>query len=69
MRLVNIIGRNVKRRRERRGWTQAELAAKVHIHRTSLARPEAGGKRPSWALLNRLARALQIRPGRLLDRE
>ncbi len=67
MRLVKVIGRNLKRRRERQGWTQARLAAKVGIHRISLARLEAGGKGPSWALLERLARALRVKPGRLLD--
>ena len=67
MRLVKIIGQNVKRRRERRGWTQAKLAAKVRIHRISLARLEAGGKGPSWGLLERLAHALRVKPGRLLD--
>jgi transcriptional regulator with XRE-family HTH domain len=67
MRLVKIIGQNVKRRRKRAGWTQAELAAKVRIHRISLARLEAGGKGPSWALLERLSRALGVKPGRLLD--
>jgi len=65
--LVKRIGQNVKRRRERRGWTQAELASKIGIHRISVARLEAGGKGPSWALLERLARALRVKPGRLLD--
>ena len=67
MRLVKLIGRNVKRRREGRGWTQAELAAKIRIHRISLARLEAGGKGPSWALVERLARALRVKPSRLLE--
>ena len=67
MALVKRIGRNVKRRRERLGWTQAALAAKVGIHRISLARLEGGGTGPSWALLERLARALGVKPGRLLD--
>jgi len=67
MRLVKLIGQNIKRRRERHGWTQAELATKVGIHRISLARLEAGGKGPSWALLERLARAFGVKPGRLLD--
>jgi len=43
---MTTIGRNIKRRRERQGWSQAELAGKVGIHRTSLARLEAGGKGP-----------------------
>jgi len=67
MRLVKLIGRNIKHRRERHGWTQAGLAAKVGIHRISLARLEAGTKGPSWSLLERLARALHVKPGRLLD--
>jgi transcriptional regulator with XRE-family HTH domain len=67
MRLVKRIGRNVKRRRERQGWTQAELAAKVGVHRITIARLEGGGKGPSWALLERLARVLRVKPGRLLD--
>ncbi len=65
--LVTRIGRNIKRRRERQGWTQATLAAKVRIHRISLARLEAGSKGPSWNLLERLGRAFGVKPGRLLD--
>jgi transcriptional regulator with XRE-family HTH domain len=67
MPLVKMIGQNVKRRRERLGWTQGELADKVGIHRISVARIEAGAKGPSWSLFERLARALRVKPGRLLD--
>jgi DNA-binding XRE family transcriptional regulator len=65
--LVETIGRNVKRQRERRAWTQERLAVKAGIHRVSLARIEAGTKTPSLDLLARLARALRVKPGRLLD--
>ena len=65
--LVETIGRNVQRRRERRGWTQEELAARVGLHRVSLAQIERGRSRPSLDMLERLARALRVKPGRLLD--
>jgi transcriptional regulator with XRE-family HTH domain len=61
------IGRNVARRRARRGWTQAALAARVRLHRVSLAQIERGTSRPSLQTLERLARALGVKPGRLLD--
>ncbi len=42
---VTTIGRNIKRRRERQGWSQAELAGKVGIHRISFAPTRGRGPR------------------------
>jgi putative transcriptional regulator len=67
MSLVGRIGQNVHRLRERRGLTQAELAARVGVHRVTVAALEGGRKAPSLELLEQLARVLRVRPGRLLD--
>lgn len=42
---MSAIGEVVKRLREERGWTQAELAVKVGMDRTNLARRETGQTR------------------------
>ena len=59
-RLAHHIGAQIKRLRERRGWTQTALADKVDLHRVSLAQLERGAKRPSLDMLERLAKALDI---------
>ena len=58
---------NVKRHRTRRKMTQAELAAEVGVHRIYVAQIEAGTKVPSIATLEKLARALRVKPARLLE--
>ena len=65
--LVKVIGRNVKRERQRRGWTQAALARRAGVHRVSLAQIERAAKGPSLEMLARLARAFHVKPSRLLD--
>ena len=65
--LVDYIGRNIQRWRRRRGLTQETLARRAGLHRVSLAQVERGASRPSLELVLRLARALRIRAGRLLD--
>lgn len=64
---MKIIGQNVKRLRQRRGWTQEALARKTGLHRVSLAQIERGAKGPSLEMLERLAGAFRVKPGRLLD--
>ena len=59
-RLAEHIGAQIKRLRERHGWTQAALAEKVGLHRVSLAHLERGAKRPSLDMLEKLADVLNI---------
>ena len=61
------LGMNVKRIRERRGWTQAALADKADMHRVYLAQIEAGTKIPSIPALEKLAKALKVKVGSLLE--
>jgi transcriptional regulator with XRE-family HTH domain len=50
----------IKRLREGRDLTQAELAAKAKVHRVYVAQIEARTKTPSLAVLERIAKALRV---------
>ena len=57
----------IARYRKRRKMTQAALAQKVGVHRIYLAQIEGGTKIPSLATLDKLAKALGVKAGRLLE--
>ena len=60
-------GMRLKKLREARDWTQAELAEKVGVARNTIALLEIGQRRPSLALLERLAKVLKVKVGELLE--
>jgi transcriptional regulator with XRE-family HTH domain len=60
-------GEVLKKARERRKLTQAALAERVGVHQVSIARLESGSRRPSMAMLQRLAKALGVRMTALLE--
>jgi XRE family aerobic/anaerobic benzoate catabolism transcriptional regulator len=66
-RLLHDLGREVRVRRRRRGWTLKEAAAVSGLSTRFLADVEAGRGNISVARLADLARALGCRPGELLD--
>lgn len=51
----------LKRFRERRGFTQAQLASRIGVHRVTIATWETGRYRPSIEALPRLAKALNVK--------
>jgi transcriptional regulator with XRE-family HTH domain len=61
------LGVTLKRLRERRGMTQEALAKAAGVHRVYVAQIEAQTKVPSVTTLEKLARALKVKPGRLLE--
>ncbi len=61
------VGRNVKKFRVRKGWSQEDLAFEADFHRTYISGIERGVRNPTVAVIARLAEALGVRPGRLLD--
>jgi transcriptional regulator with XRE-family HTH domain len=65
--LMERLGRNVKKRRLARGWTQRELAERVGIGQVYVAQIEAASREVSLTMLGKLAKALRVKPGRLLD--
>ncbi len=53
--------------REKKGWTQEELAEKASVERSYLTKLETGDKvNPSLAVLKRLAKALRVGVEKLL---
>src|SRR2546423_15720850 len=54
------LGRRLRERREARGWTQAELAAKCELHRTFIGSVERGERNVSVLNLRRIAAALRM---------
>ncbi len=57
----------IKERREARGWSQQKLAAEAGISREYLARLETGRQDPRVSVLMKLAKALGVKVGRLLE--
>ena len=60
-------GRVLKKARERRKLTQQALADKVGVRQETIARLESGTRQPSMDLLHRLAKALKVKIGDLLE--
>ncbi len=57
----------LKRLREQRGLTQEALAQKAGISRAYLARLEMGRHDPHLSRLRKLAKALGVKVGRLVE--
>jgi len=64
---VERLGKRIKAAREKRGLSQEELAAAAHISRGYLARLEIGRHDPTVGTLERIARALRVKIGDLLE--
>jgi ribosome-binding protein aMBF1 (putative translation factor) len=60
-RLAFELGRAVRELRERNGWSQTQLARAAGMTQSAVARFEAGGTVPTLAVLERLARALDVK--------
>jgi transcriptional regulator with XRE-family HTH domain len=62
----------IKRLREAKGWTQAELAAKLGVSRVHVANLESPDdathhRRPSLAMLENLAKVFRVKVTALLE--
>jgi transcriptional regulator with XRE-family HTH domain len=60
-------GAAVRERRKARGWTQERLAEAAGVSALQVGFCERGDNVPKLTLILRLARALGVRPGELLD--
>ena len=59
----------LKRIREEKGWSQQQLAQKVYVTRSSVARWENGTRVPDLTLLARLATCLGVEAGELMPKD
>ena len=57
----------IKRLRQQRKLTQEALAKRTGVHRVYIAQIEGQTKVPSIATLERIAKALGVKPARLME--
>jgi len=55
------LGLRVRQLRQERKWSQTELAERTGMSQPSVARFEAGGTTPTLAVLDRMARAFDMK--------
>ena len=67
MALRELMAARLKALRDRKGLTQVQLAEKSGVSRTYLARLESGRQDPTLSTLEKLAKALGVKVGRLLE--
>ncbi|MCI9263853.1 MAG: helix-turn-helix transcriptional regulator [Oscillospiraceae bacterium] len=63
---MNDIMKNIKRLRQRKGLTQEELGAKLHVTRQAVSNWETGKNQPDIEILKSLAETLEVDVSELL---
>jgi transcriptional regulator with XRE-family HTH domain len=61
------LGANLREAREHLGLTQEQVAERSGVHATEVSRIEAGKRDPQVSTVLRLAKAVEVRPGQLLE--
>ena len=61
------VGLNVRRFREEQGLSQEAFADHCGLHRTYISGIERGVRNPTVVILDKIAKALRVSPGALLD--
>jgi len=65
--ILERLGRNVRRLRSEKGWSQERLAFESEIHRTYVSDIERAKRNATATMIEKLAKPLGVAPGRLLD--
>jgi transcriptional regulator with XRE-family HTH domain len=63
---MGALGTNLREAREKLGLTQEQVAERSGVHATEVSRIEGGKRDPKVSTLERLADAVEVKPGRLL---
>ena len=58
---------NLRRLRQSKGWSQEEFAHEAGLHRTYVSDLERGARNPTITVVDKLAVALEVPVGTLLD--
>jgi transcriptional regulator with XRE-family HTH domain len=61
------LGTNLKAARKKLRLTQGQVSDRSGVHATEISRIEAGKRDPLVSTVEKLARALELRPGELLE--
>lgn len=61
------LGARVRYVRREYGWTQEKLAERAGLHENYISRLENGHQEPRVSVVRKLATALGVPPGKLLD--
>jgi transcriptional regulator with XRE-family HTH domain len=61
------MAKRIQQFRAERGWSQQQLAARARINRVYLARLELGQQDPRVSVLLKIARALRVKIGDLVE--
>jgi transcriptional regulator with XRE-family HTH domain len=64
---VGNLGANLRAARKRHGLTQEQVADRSGVHATEVSRIEAGKRDPQVSTVEKLAAAVDLRPGELLE--
>ena len=62
-----VLGRNVRKYRDRKGLSQETLAFDADLHRTYVSGVERGVRNPTVEIVAKLATALGVEPHKLLE--
>ncbi len=60
-------GSRLRQLRAERGISQDDLARETDVHPTAIGRLERGSREPRLTTILRIARGLDVEPGKLLD--
>lgn len=61
------LGPNLREARKQLGMSQEQVADRSGVHATEVSRIEAGKRDPRVTTVERLAKAVKMRPGQLLE--
>lgn len=61
------LGQNLKKLREEQGYSQESFADHCGLHRTYISGIERGVRNPTVVIVDKIAKALKVPAGQLLD--
>lgn len=64
---VGKLGGNLRAVRHKRGLSQEQVAERSGVHATEVSRIESGKRDPRVSTVERLAKAVRVKPGELLE--
>lgn len=64
---ASLLGARIKAGRNDKGWTQRELARRLHIDPATLSRIESGKQIPDVLEVKRIAKEIDVKPAYLLE--